>query len=242
MSHSMPRSVSVPAPPKPARRSSVMAEEADPADALGQSGKGAPAAGRTSDAFGDWKASVSDVNKMTLTQIRMRDFDGLKHLHKEIKSEGAVFKQVWLKTLDDDQLFDNRTLFCDHGVLATKKQERRMDVFKKKNWKPSESAIKQKEAKDALFTYYGLDPSAPSKEKKSKNIDNEFFALASMFRGQIERSPEEQERRFQEDRKNKAAEEDQRQNQQAAQRQSLKESMGGLGFGSNVRENTQEGL
>merc|ERR1712194_888835 len=126
------------------------------------------------------------MGKMSLTQIRMRDFEGLKHLQTEVKHEGAVFKQVWLKTLDDDMLFDNRTLFCEHGVLATKKQERRMDTFKKKNWQPSESAIKQKEAKDALFTYYGLDKNdALGKEKKSKHIDSEFFALASMFRGRL---------------------------------------------------------
>merc|ERR1712176_1191312 len=109
---------------------------------------------------------------------------------------------------DDDQLFDNRTLYCDHGVLATKKAQRRMDTFKKKNWLPSESAKRQQEAKEALYSFYGIDPNAgKSKGKeKSKHIDSEFYILAQMFKQQIERSPEEQERRFQEEQKRKKKE------------------------------------
>lgn len=229
---SLPRSRSSPTPVKAARRASVsrgsVSNSSDPMNAsLAKTDK----SDKTADAFGDWKKSVSDVNKMSLSQIRMRDFDGIKHLHSDLKTTTAQFKQGWLKDLDDDVLYDYRTLYCEHGVQATKKAEKRMETFKKQTWQPSDAALQKDQDKKDIFSYYGVEP-ASGKKSKSKHIDAEFFCLADLFRGQIERSPEEQERRFKEQQAQNKAVAEEKAAEDAKRRQSMQASMGGLGFGS----------
>merc|ERR1719343_1427408 len=98
--------------------------------------------------------------------------------------ENKQFKQCWLKELDDEKLFLDRTRFGDFGIAAAKKQEKKRDKY---TTFTEELLRRQAERRD-LFGYYGIKlPSASSVP--------DTRMLSKLMKNCIERSPYEQERK-----------------------------------------------
>merc|ERR1712216_1082147 len=73
------------------------------------------------DPFADWKRSALDLNRMSLQQFKLQSEVGMGELHEDIKIRNRLFKCVEMKDYDDDRLFENRTLYSDHGFKVFRK-------------------------------------------------------------------------------------------------------------------------
>jgi len=98
-------------------------------------------------------------NQMSYFMRQLKTNEGQSQLQGELKIEANRFKNGWIKELNADQLFQNRTLFCSAGIATTQRTNRKLDEWKKKNWEPTGFGKKRNApANAAMFSYFGLDP------------------------------------------------------------------------------------
>merc|ERR1719221_905253 len=126
--------MSLPMPKPKKSRKSLRASMSDPGLAKGADKAPAPVVEEVlADPFEDWKANATmDVNKMSLTQLKLLDFEGIRDCHDNLLRENRDFKRLWISTLTDDQLYEDRTLFCEFGQAAWK-----TTMKKREQWKES---------------------------------------------------------------------------------------------------------
>merc|ERR1719401_1867565 len=170
----------------------------------------------TSDPFKDWKASVSDMSKMNLKQLKMLDLEGIRELQNEMIYENKQFKQCWLKELDDDKLFLDRTRFGEFGIAAAKKQEKKRDKYTT----VTEELLRRQAERRDLFAYYGLRLPSPTSAPDTR-------MLSKLMKNCIERSPYEQERKLQESLELKRQKDEERRKKDLAKKNSLQRNAAG---------------
>jgi len=126
------------------------------------------------DPFTDWKKSVMDKNKMSLTQLRVQSFEGMSDLANEIKHRNIIFKKVDLKALDalgDDRLHDNRMLFSTSGMLATEIGRKHQAESKRRSASDDNGSSERKlQAQHELFEHYNVNPSKGSDSPTLKDF------------------------------------------------------------------------
>jgi len=163
---------------------------------------------REKDPFRAWKLEVMDVNKMTMKEIKARSFDGIKELQADIKRDNRRFRSLWLKEMDQDLLYEDRTLYTDHGLRASEKAERKYEAWKKKAYKPSELTLQKKEEQKKVFSYYGVPMSASEPDLKAwGRVLRESHARTPAERERVRSELEEKRRREEEARRRREEEE-----------------------------------
>mmetsp|Transcript_55640 Transcript_55640/g.143348 ORF Transcript_55640/g.143348 Transcript_55640/m.143348 type:complete len:590 (-) Transcript_55640:76-1845(-) len=171
------------------------------------------------DPFSSWKKSVVDVGKMSLKQLTMRTDQGQRDLQADLKLEKRRFLQVDLKMMDDDRLFDNRTLYNGYGVMTTRRSERRKAAWKQRDWGLSTSGMERKEETHDSFAHYGVKFSSSEPSLKD---------YRKLLQKSLERNPVMEAQRKHEDKERRMAEEDQKQTEQEQKADLFKGSFGGL--------------
>jgi len=175
-----------------------------------------------SDPFKHWKATMMDVNKMSLTQLKLLDFDGIRDVQDDLIKENKRFQRLWIPELSDDVLYEDRNLFCEFGQAVWKATQRRQEAVKSKAWVPSEASHKKKAQEKELFKYYGVKMSPKGPDVK---------ALTKLYKASKDNDPAELERRAKE-RNNEAAQADAaKKAKEAVYRKTMQERMSGFGDG-----------
>uniref|UniRef100_A0A7S2IJH6 Uncharacterized protein n=1 Tax=Alexandrium andersonii TaxID=327968 RepID=A0A7S2IJH6_9DINO len=180
---------------------------------------GGPGVPREKDPFRAWKLEVMDVNKMTMKEIKSRSFEGIKEMQADIKRDNRRFRNLWLREMDEDLLYEDRTLYTPHGMLATEVAERKYDAWKRKAYKPNDYTVQKKEAQKKLFSYYGVPMSSSEPDLK---------AWGRVLRESHARTPAERERVRREQEAQRRKEEEARRREQEEQRAALAQAAGGV--------------
>lgn len=151
------------------------------------------------DPFTDWKQTIVDRDKMSLTQLKVQTFEGQREVKEELKYQNSMFKHVELKALDalgEFRLVENRTLFSGYGMRTTEMTKRREEAWQRERRPPSKKELEQLEEEQKLFEHYGV---SFSKGRTSPSMKD----LRKLFHECNERSPmvKEQRRREAEERR-----------------------------------------
>lgn len=107
------------------------------------------------DPFEDWRRNMVNEAQMTYFQRQLKTSEGLVALQVELKGEAKKFKNFWMKELDQDRLFEDRTKFGPSGLKATQQAEKRMQAFKNSNWSVTAEGEMRNSTKRDLFQYFG---------------------------------------------------------------------------------------
>lgn len=79
---------------------------------------------RTHDAFEDWRNAVSDIGRMTFSQLSVRTWEGQSKLSTELRLNSRRFKSLEMPTYSDDVLFEDGLFYSAHGMATKKRQEK----------------------------------------------------------------------------------------------------------------------
>lgn len=153
-----------------------------------------------------------DPNKMTLRQRKLQTDEGIRELQGDLKFQGLGFKQLDLKNIDlcEGRLHDARTLFCDAGVLATRKSEKRIETWKRTSWYPKYDKPEARERRAALYRQHGVSLG---------NSEPDLRALTKLIQGSHDQLSG----------KKKVSEEEERQIRLAEERARMAAQLGPLG-------------
>lgn len=137
------------------------------------------------DPFQDWKNNVADQNHMTLTQRKLLTDEGIKELGQDLKVTGMHFKNLTLKEMDFEHLYESRILYSQSGVAATERVRKMKDVLRARHneellhdhsdplgilWikkQKAEKIRKTKENRAQIFSYYGVKLTSSEPDLKS---------------------------------------------------------------------------
>merc|ERR1740129_715225 len=120
------------------------------------------------DPFKDWLRTAIDPKRASLRQRRLMSDDGLRELQGDLKVQSQRFKFRWLRELDQDDLYDDRTLFCESGRNVTKTTKKRMNAWKESTKSPS--GLDRRSTKTELFKYYNVPCPASEPDLHTINL------------------------------------------------------------------------
>eukprot|EP00440_Ansanella_granifera_P031397 gb/GFBE01034091.1/.p1 GENE.gb/GFBE01034091.1/~~gb/GFBE01034091.1/.p1 ORF type:complete len:609 (+),score=110.52 gb/GFBE01034091.1/:1-1827(+) len=138
--------------------------------------------------FRDWKKSVVHVGRMTHFQRKLQNYEGIRSLQSDMRDSSVHFRQ-WMKDLeaedvDDTRLFDDRVLFTDHGICASKIGQKKKEAMRKTSDRPSELALKRAEREKELYTHLGLPMPKPGMPGST------LSSLRKLMQASVDRSPQ----------------------------------------------------
>lgn len=119
------------------------------------------------DPFKDWLRTAIDPKRASLRQSRLMSDDGLRELQGDLRVQSQRFKFRWLRELDQDILYDDRTLFCESGRNVAKTTKKRMHAWKESRKFPA--ALDKRSAKMELFKYYNVPCQASEPDLRTIN-------------------------------------------------------------------------
>lgn len=127
---------------------------------------------------------------MSLLQLTIRTHDGQRKIQNDLSLRNRRFKNMELKQMSQEELFDVRVKCSPHGIVARRKAHQKEEQWKEQSWKPTSRQLRREKTACAIWNRYGIDLSM-----NNPTIQD----LHKIYHEAISQTPAEHLRKFEEE-------------------------------------------